>query len=1331
MHPKLAAATTLPKLSTAASALGLESELSLSIDELLARAANNTFARPLIASLARRFEMRTIRDLLDNQDAQRWLQKNAAVESEELVDLIRQTLASLPLEARSKKHRRPEEAPWPKSEPELFAWAEKANIPEQLEAPLSLALEGQENKRVRAAATGARGRQHLREMLVPSLSLDNMAEDVVLLEEEFDAEEIDAIKSAVWSYLTASAAETARALAEEETWLGAQVPPERKGTRRLYDALFAARTEARRYAKPREKARLVEQRLNAVEHDRGRVTYNYQETGARELGRSGVLYSTVLIDLDPYEELVVHARCTCTPRFHNRCTHAIAAIELAIERLADPQPAIAKLIALLEKPRWSGTIEAIDAAISRGREKIARGEDYRLWWQIEPSLNGLELLPWLQKRGKKGELGKPKPVSFERLSEEPEMLSLPADRRVLDMISPPWLRLTPHQRAMLLSRSFPRVLRAISMLVHHPRVFYGNDPEQTISVRGGRLELFLEEEPGGELRLSPRLDGEMLEMSTLLALINDPAATDIVHRLDLRAQTFTLLALDGEQRALLHALARHTFSFPADSKSELIRRLPELGRVLTLVLPESFSGRRVAPASRLVFRMEPIEASLRVDALVRPLPNGPSFPPAEGAIDVLGIEGSELVATKRDLEREIAVARRWFSVLELTPNEEDPRYTWIIDDLERALAFCGRLREHATEIDVEWPKSEPWRVTRRATTQDLRVELEDKKSWFTISGGVQVDGEKVELKELLEAARKKKSFVRVAGGKWVAIADELRAHLGTLDDAIAKTDGELHLGASGMLALEQLADHIGELDAPERFKELRERIAEANSYDPPPPNLALALRDYQLAGYRWLARLAHWNAGACLADDMGLGKTIQTLAVLELRKNEGPSLVVAPTSVCFNWIREAQAAAPQLTPLLYRELDRAKALDELRAGDVLVVSYGLLARDITRFEQVSFGTLVIDEAQAIKNSTTRRARAVRNLDAKWRVALTGTPIENHLGELWSLFRAISPGLFGGFDSFRDRFASPIERDKDPTRRLALATIIRPFVLRRTKSEVAKELPPRTDIRVEIELSADERRLYEAVRAAALEDLAKKGDGDEAFEEKRFRVLAALTRLRQLACHPRLYEDSSPIPSSKLARFMELVDGLKKEGHRALVFSQFTRHLGLVRRALDQAGVAYLYLDGSTPSSERARIVDAFQRGEAELFLISLKAGGTGLNLTAADYVMHLDPWWNPAVEDQATDRAHRIGQARPVTVYRLVARRTIEEAMLALHTEKRKLVADLLEGADTAAKVSTEELVRLIREGAGERDVEEPDAAADLEATEEDGAPISRINSSR
>jgi SNF2 family DNA or RNA helicase len=344
---------------------------------------------------------------------------------------------------------------------------------------------------------------------------------------------------------------------------------------------------------------------------------------------------------------------------------------------------------------------------------------------------------------------------------------------------------------------------------------------------------------------------------------------------------------------------------------------------------------------------------------------------------------------------------------------------------------------------------------------------------------------------------------------------------------------------------------------------------------------------------------------------------------------------------------------------------------------------------------------VLDEAQKIKNAVTKSAQAVRQIEARWRLALTGTPLENHLGELWSIFRSVCPGLLGSWERFRERFAEPIERQKDPHRRRALSRLIRPFILRRTKSEVLEELPQRTEMIRTAEMTKAERQRYEAARLAALADLTGIGDDDggkrAGNKDRRFEVLAALTRLRQLACHPKLVDDEWPGGSAKLELFMEIVEELRESGHRALVFSQFVQHLSLIRGALDAAGITYQYLDGQTPPKERERRVDAFQRGEGELFLISLKAGGTGLNLTAADYVIHMDPWWNPAVEDQATDRAHRIGQTRPVTVYRLVAKDTIEEQILALHASKRTLVADLLAGTDQAGKLSTVELVALIR----------------------------------
>ena len=340
---------------------------------------------------------------------------------------------------------------------------------------------------------------------------------------------------------------------------------------------------------------------------------------------------------------------------------------------------------------------------------------------------------------------------------------------------------------------------------------------------------------------------------------------------------------------------------------------------------------------------------------------------------------------------------------------------------------------------------------------------------------------------------------------------------------------------------------------------------------------------------------------------------------------------------------------------------------------------------------------MLDEAQAIKNMTTKRSQAAMQLNAGFRVATTGTPVENRLDELWNLFRFLNPGLLGSHQSFTTRFANPIERERDKAARTLLKKLIRPFILRRSKSQVLEELPPRTEIVQRVELSPEEAAFYEALRRQALESLGEAGE--QSPGERQIRILAEITRLRRACCHPRLVLPDSPLSSAKLAAFREIVDELRANGHRALVFSQFVSHLDLLREELDKDGIGYRYLDGSTPAKERQAQVASFQAGQGELFLISLKAGGVGLNLTAADYVIHMDPWWNPAVEDQASDRAHRIGQKRPVTVYRLVAANTIEEKIVALHGQKRELADSLLEGTETALRVSADDLLELLREG--------------------------------
>jgi SNF2 family DNA or RNA helicase len=539
-------------------------------------------------------------------------------------------------------------------------------------------------------------------------------------------------------------------------------------------------------------------------------------------------------------------------------------------------------------------------------------------------------------------------------------------------------------------------------------------------------------------------------------------------------------------------------------------------------------------------------------------------------------------------------------------------------------------------------------------------------------------------------------FVPLDDGRFLALTRQLQAQLGRLAAVSEPARAGRRVHALGAPTLEAVLEGAGEVKADTAWKRHVERIRAAEGWTPRlPSTLQAELRDYQVEGYAWLSRLARWGAGACLADDMGLGKTVQAIAVMLDRAEEGPCLVVAPTSVCPNWEAEIARFAPTLTAhRLSAASDRAALVAGLGPRDVLVCSYGLLHQEAELLGGRPWQMAVLDEAQAIKNAETKRAQVSLALQAGFRLALSGTPVENDLDELWSLFNFVNPGLLGSREGFQKRFAGPIERDRDANARQALRALVRPFLLRRTKAAVLSELPPRTEQTMQVEMGDAERAFYEALRQRALENIAAL---DAPQGRRKIHILAEITRLRRACCNPALIDAAAGVPSGKLDAFLDLVDELLRNRHKALVFSQFVGHLEIVRAALDARGIGYEYLDGSTPVAERERRVARFQAGGAELFLISLRAGGTGLNLTAADNVVHLDPWWNPAVEDQASDRAHRIGQERPVTIYRLIMQDSIEERIVHLHRDKRDLASDLLEGTETSARLSEEELLNLIR----------------------------------
>jgi SNF2 family DNA or RNA helicase len=451
--------------------------------------------------------------------------------------------------------------------------------------------------------------------------------------------------------------------------------------------------------------------------------------------------------------------------------------------------------------------------------------------------------------------------------------------------------------------------------------------------------------------------------------------------------------------------------------------------------------------------------------------------------------------------------------------------------------------------------------------------------------------------------------------------------------------------------------------------------------------------------------LRHFGFGGCLADDMGVGKTAQVLALLESRRvlrlhpngngadaPTGPSLVVVPKSLVFNWQQEAARFTPQLRVLDHTGLGRD--VNGFAGYDVILTTYGTLRRDAAEFRDYEFDYIVLDEAQAIKNAATESAKAARLLRGRHRLALSGTPVENHLGELWSLFEFLNPGMLGAASVFKLAGAAARNPDED-TRRL-LAHALRPFFLRRTKEQVARELPPKSEQTIFCEMDEVERKRYNDLRNhyrnALLKTIATEG-----LAKSKIQVLEALLRLRQASCHPGLLDPKRLQDSSaKLDLLLTHLSELVEEGHKALVFSQFTSLLAIVRKRLDDAGIVYEYLDGA--SRDRQQHVERFQNDpDCRLFLISLKAGGLGLNLTAAEYIFLLDPWWNPAVEAQAIDRAHRIGQTRPVFAYRLIARDTVEEKVLQLQSKKRDLAAAIIsEDNNVLANLQREDLELLL-----------------------------------
>jgi non-specific serine/threonine protein kinase len=590
------------------------------------------------------------------------------------------------------------------------------------------------------------------------------------------------------------------------------------------------------------------------------------------------------------------------------------------------------------------------------------------------------------------------------------------------------------------------------------------------------------------------------------------------------------------------------------------------------------------------------------------------------------------------------------------------------------------------------------RLNVRRMKPSISLSLSSELDWFDLNLAIDYEGVSLSLVELKKALKQQKKYVRLKNGSIARLPEKLIQKLQYLVE-FGQTDNHYirfqnyHLSFVNNI----LADaEERTLDQPTKDKLLKlenfTRIEETEI----PKNLKGELRDYQKAGYHWLNFLKEFSFNGCLADDMGLGKTVQTLALLlnDINNKKIPNLIVAPTSVLFNWQLEIEKFTPAISYLLHYGGKRSKDIRRLRKKPLILTSYGHLRRDISFLKNIKFHYIVLDESQNIKNPQSETAQAARNLLSRHRLTLTGTPVENNTMELWSQFAFINPGLLGGQNFFKEKFTKPIEKNQDQEVITYLKKLIFPFILRRTKEEVVQELPPKVEYTSYSLMTDEQFELYDKIRDAyrnsILSEIEKKG-----INKSKIRILEGLIKLRQVSCHPVLIDQNYTYQSGKFEALKTMLEEIISEGHKVLVFSQFVKMLAIIKEFLEEQALEYSYLDGSTKNREGA--VHTFQTDDdVKIFLISLKAGGIGLNLTAADYIIHYDPWWNPAVEMQASDRAHRIGQKKKVFTYKLIAQNSVEEKILKLQEKKRNLVNQLITAEGSLFKeLSKEDILGL------------------------------------
>ncbi|MFT9076118.1 SNF2 helicase associated domain-containing protein [Ethanoligenens sp.] len=638
------------------------------------------------------------------------------------------------------------------------------------------------------------------------------------------------------------------------------------------------------------------------------------------------------------------------------------------------------------------------------------------------------------------------------------------------------------------------------------------------------------------------------------------------------------------------------------------------------------------------------------------------------------------------------------------PSYDLPHRLLYVDDEEKIYTLLNEGVAELSTVAEVYATDRLGKVTiRKPPAVSVGVRLKSDLLNVTFDTG---DFPRDELLDLLKAYRQHKKYHKLSDGSFVSLDDdtlgevsELAQSLDLSDDQIKNGEADVHRYRAMVLDNILRDSALIQSQRDTGFKSMLREIRSMDDADiQPPESLRHILRNYQKKGFRWLKTMARYGLGGILADDMGLGKTLETITFLLHNHEEDTadkriSLVVCPTSLVLNWVSEITRFAPSLKSLavMGNAAQRAELVEQIPQNDIIITSYELLKRDISLYKPYTFDCEIIDEAQYVKNASTQNARAVKQISSKHRFALTGTPVENSLAELWSIFDFLMPGYLYSHSKFRETFELPVVKGGDERALERLRRMLSPFILRRLKSSVLKELPPKTETVLYAPLDGEQQKLYIANLASIRQELT-----GTLQNSNKLIVLAMLTRLRQLCCDPSLYYEDYTGGSAKLELCMELLRSVTESGHKVLLFSQFTSMLSIIADRLTGDGIGYYVLKGSTSKEERARLTTRFNDDDTPVFLISLKAGGTGLNLTAADIVIHYDPWWNVSAQNQATDRAHRIGQKSSVQVYKLIAKDTIEEKILKLQQDKLKLADSVIsEGDGIISKMSPQELLAL------------------------------------